>query len=158
TKILEIGESGGRSSESFAKMSAVLADVMSRLDELHRNPASVTGKATGFVDLDEMTTGLQDGDLIIVAGRPSMGKGQSLDARIRAPHGWVEMGSLQVGDALASIDGRPSIVTGVFPQGVRQVYRVTFSDGRSTECCDEHLWRIYYRDWDKPRVVNTAKL
>ncbi len=47
---------------------------MSRLDELHRNPNSVTGKATGFVDLDEMTTGLQDGDLIIVAGRPSMGK------------------------------------------------------------------------------------
>jgi len=74
TKILEIGESGSRSSESFAKMSAVLADVMSRLDELHRNPASVTGKATGFLDLDEMTTGLQDGDLIIVAGRPSMGK------------------------------------------------------------------------------------
>ncbi len=74
TKILEIGESGGRSSESFQKMSAVLADVMSRLDELHRNPASVTGKATGFVDLDEMTTGLQDGDLVVIAGRPSMGK------------------------------------------------------------------------------------
>ena len=74
TRILEIGETGGRSSESFAKMSEVLAEVMSRLDELHRNPASVTGKATGFVDLDEMTTGLQDGDLIIVAGRPSMGK------------------------------------------------------------------------------------
>jgi replicative DNA helicase len=74
TKILEIGEKGGRSSESFAKMSSVLAEVMSRLDELHRNPNAVTGKATGFVDLDEMTTGLQDGDLIIVAGRPSMGK------------------------------------------------------------------------------------
>ncbi len=74
TKILEIGESGGRSSESFAKMSVVLAEVMSRLDELHRNPNSVTGKATGFVDLDEITTGLQDGDLIIIAGRPAMGK------------------------------------------------------------------------------------
>ncbi len=89
TKILEIGESGTRSSESFAKMSAVLAEVMSRLDELHRNPASVTGKATGFVDLDEMTTGLQDGDLIIVAGRPSMGKAQPLDARIKTPSGWA---------------------------------------------------------------------
>ena len=85
TRILEIGETGGRSSESFAKMSSVLADVMSRLDELHRNPASVTGKATGFVDLDEMTTGLQDGDLIIIAGRPSMGKAQPLDARIKTP-------------------------------------------------------------------------
>ena len=74
TKILEIGETGGRSSESFAKMSQVLSEVMNRLDELHRNPTTVTGKATGFVDLDEMTSGLQDGDLIIVAGRPSMGK------------------------------------------------------------------------------------
>jgi len=158
TRILEIGETGGRSSESFAKMSALLADVMSRLDELHRNPNSVTGKATGFVDLDEMTTGLQDGDLIMIAGRPSMGKAAPLDAKIKTPTGWREMGTLQVGDAIASIDGAPSIVTGVFPRGVRQVYRVTFSDGRSTECCAEHLWRIYYREWNAPRVVNTQKL
>jgi replicative DNA helicase len=74
TKILEIGEKGGRSSESFVAMSKVLSEVMSRLDELHRNPNAVTGVATGFVDLDEQTTGLQPGDLIIVAGRPSMGK------------------------------------------------------------------------------------
>ena len=158
TKILEIGESGGRSSESFTKMSTVLAEVMSRLDELHRNPASVTGKATGFVDLDEITTGLQDGDLIIVAGRPSMGKAQSLDAKIKTPTGWTEMGSLQVGDALASIDGAPSIVTGVYPQGVREVYRITFSDGRSTEACAEHLWRVHHREWKAARVLTTAKL
>jgi replicative DNA helicase len=158
TKILEIGEKGGRSSESFAKMSTVLAEVMSRLDELHRNPNSVTGKATGFVDLDEMTTGLQDGDLVIVAGRPSMGKSQPLDARIKTPSGWAEMGSLQVGDALASVDGAPSIVTGIYPQGVRQAYRITFSDGRSTEACAEHLWRVYYREWDAPRILDTASL
>ena len=158
TKILEIGERGGRSSESFAKMSTVLAEVMSRLDELHRNPASVTGKATGFVDLDEMTTGLQDGDLIIVAGRPSMGKSNPIDARIKTRAGWTEMGTLQVGDALASIDGGHSIVTGVYPQGVRQVYRVTFSDGRSAEACAEHLWRVYYPDWKAPRILSTQKL
>ena len=74
TRILEIGEKGGRSSESFLEMTKVLAEVMSRLDELSRNPAAVTGIATGYVDLDEQTTGLQPGDLIIVAGRPSMGK------------------------------------------------------------------------------------
>src|SRR3954467_3059644 len=129
TRILEIGEKGGRSSESFSKMSAILADVMTRLDELHKNPAAVTGKATGFVDLDEMTTGLQEGDLVIVAGRPAMGKAQSLDAKIKTPSGWTEMGALQVGDAVASVDGEPSIVTGVYPQGVRHVYRLTFSDG-----------------------------
>jgi replicative DNA helicase len=139
-------------------MSTVLAEVMSRLDELHRNPASVTGKATGFVDLDEMTTGLQDGDLVIVAGRPSMGKAQCLDAKIKTPSGWTEMGALEVGDALVSVDGAPSIVTGVYPQGERQVYRISFSDGRSTECCAEHLWRVYHRHWEAYRVVSTAKL
>src|SRR5258706_8488227 len=158
TKILEIGETGGRSSESFAKMSQVLAEVMSRLDELHRNPASVTGKATGYTDLDEMTTGLQDGDLIIVAGRPSMGKAQPLDSWVRTPHGWKEMGTVEVRTTLSLIDGSPSIVTGVYPQGVRQVYRISFSDGRSAECCAEHLWRVYYRDWPAPRVLTTKKL
>ncbi|HUL97628.1 MAG TPA: replicative DNA helicase [Usitatibacter sp.] len=158
TRILEIGESNGRSSEVFAEMSKVLAEVMSRLDELHRNPAAVTGKATGYTDLDEMTTGLQDGDLIIVAGRPSMGKAQSIDALVKTPTGWASMGSLEVGDALASVDGAASIVTGVFPQGERQVYRITFSDGRSTECCDEHLWRVYRSDWPHSRLLETRTL
>ena len=158
TRILEIGEKGGRSNESFQKMSSVLAEVMSRLDELHRNPASVTGKATGFVDLDEMTTGLQDGDLIIVAGRPSMGKAQALDARIRTLSGWKEMGSLRPGDELASVDGARSVVTGVFPQGERQLHRITFSDGRSTECCAEHLWRVHCDGWQGPRVIETREM
>ncbi|MBZ0248425.1 MAG: replicative DNA helicase [Burkholderiales bacterium] len=74
TKILEIGESGGRSQHGLRKMSNLLGEVMERIDELYKNPASVTGVATGFVDLDEMTSGLHPGELIIVAGRPSMGK------------------------------------------------------------------------------------
>jgi replicative DNA helicase len=158
TKILEIGEQGGRSSESFAKMSGLLAEVMSRLDELHRNPAAVTGKATGYVDLDEMTTGMQDGDLIIVAGRPSMGKALPLEAKVKTLTGWKEMGALELGDAVASVDGAASIVTGIYPQGVRQVYRITFSDGRSCEACAEHLWRVYFREWPQPRILDTAKL
>ncbi len=158
TRILEIGESGGRTQQGLKKMSALLGEVMERIDELYKNPASVTGLATGFVDLDEMTSGLHPGELIIVAGRPAMGKAQPLDARIKATTGWKSMGEVQVGDALASVDGAASIVTGVFPQGERQAYRITFSDGRSTECCAEHLWRIHCRSWDAPRVVTTAKL
>ena len=74
TRILEIGESGGRTQQGLRKMSALLGEVMERIDELYKNPASVTGLATGFVDLDEMTSGLHPGELIIVAGRPAMGK------------------------------------------------------------------------------------
>ena len=84
-----------------------------------------------------------------------MGKAQPLDAKVRTLSGWKRMGELEVGDALASVDGRASIVTGIFPQGVKQTYSVAFSDGRSTQCCGEHLWRVMYRDWETPRVVST---
>lgn len=72
--IFAIGEKRARGQHGFRSIGELLPEVMSRLDELHRNPASVTGRATGFIDLDEKTAGLQDGDLIVVAGRPSMGK------------------------------------------------------------------------------------
>jgi replicative DNA helicase len=158
TRILEIGESGGRSSQGFHKMTQILAEVMNRIDELHKNPSAVTGIATGFADLDDMTSGLQAGELVIVAGRPSMGKAQPLDARVKTPGGWKSMGEIQVGDAVASVDGRPSMVTGVFPQGVREVFRVSFSDGRSAECCAEHLWRVHYRGWETPRILSTQEV
>ncbi|MCI5220983.1 MAG: hypothetical protein D3914_17760 [Candidatus Electrothrix sp. LOE2] len=68
------------------------------------------------------------------------------------------MGELQIGDQLASVDGKPSHVVGVYPQGRRQIYTITFADGRSTKCCAEHLWEIYYRGWSCPRKVTTARL
>ena len=116
-------------------MSAVLAEVMSRLDELHRNPASVTGKADGL-----RRPGRDDHG---AAGRATSsswrdgqvwGRAQPLDCESSDTERLVAKWALsQVGDALASIDGAPSIVTGIYPQGVRQVYRITFSDGRSAE-------------------------
>src|SRR5205809_724507 len=87
-----------------------------------------------------------------------MGKAQPLDARIKTLTGWKRMGDLRLGDRLASVDGRRSVVSGLFPQGRRQVYRVTFSDGRSTECCDEHLWRVHSRDWRAPRLLTTKRV
>ncbi|HZQ60653.1 MAG TPA: replicative DNA helicase, partial [Casimicrobiaceae bacterium] len=137
-----------------------LIGVVERIETLFNrdDPSEVTGVPTGFSDLDRMTSGMQPGDLVVVAGRPSMGKAQPLDARVRTLDGWKMMGELRVGDALASIDGEPSFVSGVFPQGEKQIYRVTFSDGRSTECCADHLWRVHYRDWPKPRVLSTHRL
>jgi len=73
-KIFDIAEMGRRNSQGFQSMESLLGEVMTRLDELSKNPSSVVGKETGFIDLDNLTSGMQDGDLIIVAGRPSMGK------------------------------------------------------------------------------------
>jgi replicative DNA helicase len=157
-KIFKIGEQGSRMKEGFQSMDNLVVSLLDRVTEMAENPQDVTGVPTGFYDLDNMTSGFQAGDLIILAARPSMGKAQPLDARVRTRTSWTRMGDLAVGDALASIDGQPSIVTAVFPQGEKEVFRITFSDGRSTECCAEHLWQVQYRDWDTPRVVDTAKL
>jgi len=160
SRIFQISEEGSRGQAGFHQLPDLLGKVVERIDELYNqnNPNDVTGVPTGFVDLDRMTSGLQQGDLIIVAGRPSMGKAQPLDARVRTPSGWKTMGELAVGDALASVDGAPSIVTAVYPQGERQIWRVTFSDGRSAECCDEHLWTVHHRAWSAPRTLTLAEL
>ena len=76
SRILEIGEAGSRRGTGLEEIKPVLARVLERIDYLyHRdNPSDVTGVPTGFHDLDSKTAGLQPGELIIVAGRPSMGK------------------------------------------------------------------------------------
>jgi len=76
SRIFEIAESGARVGVGFRDIKQELARVFERLDELyHREDASgVTGVPTGYLDLDQKTAGLQPGDLVIVAGRPSMGK------------------------------------------------------------------------------------
>jgi replicative DNA helicase len=76
SKIFAISEEGARTRQGFQDMQPVLTQVVERIDMLYNrdNPSDVTGVPTGFSDLDRMTSGLQAGDLVIVAGRPSMGK------------------------------------------------------------------------------------
>ncbi|HFC3430376.1 TPA: replicative DNA helicase [Neisseria gonorrhoeae] len=75
-KVFQIAESTAKSKQGFLEMPDLLKEVVQRIDMLYSrdNPDEVTGVPTGFADLDKKTSGLQPGDLIIVAGRPSMGK------------------------------------------------------------------------------------
>lgn len=68
------------------------------------------------------------------------GKAQPLDSKLLTPRGWVRMGDIKVGDLVITQDGTKTLVEAIFPQGDKEIFRVTFSDGSSTECCDEHLW------------------
>lgn len=70
------------------------------------------------------------------------GKAEPLDANILTPSGWVEMGDVEVGDQVIGQDGKATEVLGVYPQGEKEVYEVTFSDGATVECCKEHLWNV----------------
>src|SRR6202050_49821 len=72
--VFEIAERGSRGKVGFRTVKAILPEVVNRIDELYHSDGSMTGISMGFKKLDEMTSGLQPGDLIIVAGRPSMGK------------------------------------------------------------------------------------
>ena len=76
SKIFAIAEAGAGHSDGFVHINPLLTQVVERIQELHDrdNPSDITGIPTGYVDLDRMTSGFQAGDLIIVAGRPSMGK------------------------------------------------------------------------------------
>lgn len=72
--VFEIAEQGARGQGGFAAIKDVLTNVVDRIDHLFQLDEPITGMPTGFNDFDDMTSGLQDGDLVIVAGRPSMGK------------------------------------------------------------------------------------
>jgi replicative DNA helicase len=73
-KIFNIGEQGKRNSGGFQAMDTLVVKLLDRVQEMADNPNDVTGVPTGFYDLDRMTAGLQAGDLIVLAARPSMGK------------------------------------------------------------------------------------
>ena len=73
-KIFNIGEEGSRMKRGFQSMDTLVVDLLDRVQEMADNPNDVTGVPTGFYDLDRMTAGLQAGDMVVLAARPSMGK------------------------------------------------------------------------------------
>jgi len=73
-QVFRIGEAGSRMKQGFQPMESLVVGLLDHIEARANDPSDVTGVRTGFYDLDRMTSGLQAGDLIIVAGRPSMGK------------------------------------------------------------------------------------
>jgi intein/homing endonuclease len=78
----------------------------------------------------------------ILADDMGTGKSLSVHLPILTPAGWRRFGDLQVGDDVMGRDGLPHRVVGVYPQGMLPAYRITFSDGASTVCSDDHLWAV----------------
>lgn len=74
--VFQIAEAGAKSKQGFIKIDPLLTETVERIDMLYsrENKNDIIGLATGFVDLDRMTSGLQPGELVVIAGRPSMGK------------------------------------------------------------------------------------
>jgi len=90
------------------------------------------------------------------------GRSLSLDSLLMTPNGWRRMGEIKVGDFVIGSDGKPVEVLGVYPQGKKQVYRLTMTDGASVVACAEHLWQVKTME-DKrrnkpPRVLETQEM
>ena len=78
--------------------------------------------------------------IVAVNSPAGTGKAQPLYSKILTENGWKNMGSICVGDNVFGRDGKLAKVTNIYPQGIKDNYRVIFEDGRVVECCDEHLW------------------
>jgi replicative DNA helicase len=73
-RVFDISESRARRRGGYEPIASLLTKTVDRIDELYRKQGAITGVATGFTDLDDKTSGLQPSDLVVIAGRPSMGK------------------------------------------------------------------------------------
>jgi len=116
-KVLHIAEQGSRGQQNYVEIAKLLASVVERIEDLYNrdDPSDVTGVATGYTDLDRMTAGLQPGDLVIIAGRPSMGKtalalniGEHVALALKKPVAVfsMEMGATQLAMRLIGSVGR----------------------------------------------------
>lgn len=86
------------------------------------------------------------------------GKGQPLDSPIRVPGGWSTMGEMYPGRMILDRFGITQVVTGVYPQGVKDVYRVWLADSRFTEVDDTHLWKVRLESVGTEVVIGTLDL
>ena len=141
SRVFNIAQEGAKTTSGFREIQPLLSEVVERIDELyHREGDSdVTGVPTGFSDLDKMTSGLQAGDLVIVAGRPSMGKTSF---------------SMNIGEHVAIEQGLPVAVFSMEMGAVQLAMRMLGSVGM----LDQHRMRtgkLQSDDW--PRVTHAVQ-
>jgi replicative DNA helicase len=131
--VFEIAERGSRGKGGFQLIKTILPAVVTKIDEMYHSDGKMTGISTGFKLLDEMTSGLNAGDLIIVAGRPSMGKttlavniasmemsAESLTLRMISSLGRINQGHLRSGRL--SEDDWPRIDSAMTQLGAAKIY------------------------------------
>ncbi len=115
-----------------------------------------------LMDFEKVTKFLEKRVIEVAPLAFMRGRAQTLNSLLMTPNGWRRMGEIKPGDLVIGSDGKPTEVTGVFPQGKKQVYRLTMTDGSSTLTCAEHLWQVETME-DKrrnktPRIIETQEM
>ncbi|MFE9607397.1 PhoH family protein [Streptomyces sp. NPDC006012] len=115
-----------------------------------------------MIDPDSIPRLMAAGTIEVAPLAYMRGRAQPTFTNVLTPDGWRPIGDIEVGDLVIGSNGEPTPVLGVYPQGEKDVYRVTAQDGSWTLCCAEHLWTVRTRDdkrRDKPwRVLETQEM
>lgn len=139
-KVFRIAEQGARQGQVFKPLKKLLKTTLEHIEELSKLNSTITGVSTGYTDLDEMTSGLQKGDLVIVAGRPSMGKTTF---------------SMNIAEYAAAHKKLPTAVFSMEMPAEQLVLRLLSSMGR----VDQHKVRTgKLTDEDWPRIATAVKI
>jgi replicative DNA helicase len=141
SKIFAIAEQGARGAAGWLPVQPLLTQVVERIDELYsrEGQSEITGVPTGWIDLDRMTSGLQPGDMVVVAGRPSMGKTAF---------------SMNIAENVAVEEGLPVAVFSMEMGGVQLAMRMLGSVGQ----LDQHRLRTgKLNDEDWPRLTHAIQ-
>ncbi|KNB53007.1 PhoH family protein [Streptomyces caatingaensis] len=95
-----------------------------------------------MIDPDSIPRLMAAGTIEVAPLAYMRGRAQPVFTNVLTPDGWCPIGDLQVGDLVIGSNGEPTPVLGVYPQGEKDIYRVTAQDGSWTLCCGEHLWTV----------------
>lgn len=125
-----------------------LVQVNNKIKPYNVTPANIEQQIVSDALMDT------DVKVVILSAQQGTGKAEPNDTPIPTPKGWTLMGNIKVGDTVFDRLGKPTKVLGVYPQGVKPVYKIKFSDGRVNYTADEHLWDIYTDSTKKDKRKN----
>jgi len=98
---------------------------------------------------------IEDCIVTLCSGPAGSGKALSLDAKIYTPDGYILNKDIKIGDKVCTPNGGAANVIGVFPQKEKSLYRITFDDNSTIDCCEEHLWEVTHNQNGWTRIVDT---
>jgi hypothetical protein len=133
------GEGNKRSEVIHSKMKETLFKSRSKIIVLGSTPEQVNGPHPNLAHADEIEL-MRDS-----TWKESRNMRSTLETPVATPSGWKTVGQLNVGDFVFGMDGKPKRVLKLHDVSERDVYRVELTDGRWSECCDEHLWLVCHQ-------------
>ena len=139
-EIFQIAERGMRGKQGFQQMRTLVKDAIAYIDAMFEKGDGITGLPTGYEDFDQMTSGLQKGDLVIVAGRPSMGKTSF---------------AMNIAENAAYKTKKPVAIFSMEMPGEQLALRLLSSHGRINQ---QHLRTGRLKDEDWPRLTSATEL